>query len=1358
MHDRKPAAKETAEPSRQPNEQSAEPQGFSGGPGFAQSILALQRRHGNRFVQRMVEDGLKAGGDLEPGVESAIQRARGGGQALDAAVRAQMEPALGTDLGGVRVHTGAEADRLNRAVSARAFTTGRDVFFRNGEYNPGSSSGRELIAHELTHVVQQRGAPVQAKLTLGPVDDPAEREADQVARDVLQRSPVAHGPANVLRRKPAAGKARREWEPYYIKIPPGVRTLLQFLRYAEVEIFGRVIDLAWRTADAPREIHTPAKHVGKPILFKVKPEVLKTYGVQKPSPGAKAESDKAYKELGPAERETINAEVDQRYYASTQDEPGSKIGPGEKGKAAIWNSLRDEVLADRQKLAQLPQTVRELLGQSNLLLGHADVLAQIGDALSQLSADELQAFFIRAHDGLVITPADFPRLLSLARKLAALPPEARKDYLGRVDATTTSLADLERAIDRYVEFRKERERQFEEHEAAAQPLLGAEDLYTAYRGYEELRKNVGLARTLKSSARDKASAEESYQFLKDRLREREEKLLAALKHKGFDSIPAFEAALKSYRLAFRTQAVNLALDVLDRYEHMLFEERRKLEKGGAATIAQGIAASRAPQQFQEYRRQKDVQQAALLRMHPDDHYGSMEAAEDYIAARDAAAAAKKQGEAEVIRGSGNDPLIAERNVDLEKLAGLDAAGVHTYLSDLIAERSAKIQEARREFQENPDRVFKLQDLVDATRTLLGIDPSTIYGRSIQDYIDEEVRGLKLSDVALGILAIALTFLVPGGGWLAAAALVGQAGISTYQAYEAYKEYQEQQRDYELGFLSSEPSLFWVGLAIAAAALDIGVTASVLVKESAAGLKALKEPMLDFAGDSRKLPELLARIEAAQGLDLKFKAALAREAQASLAAKEAWKELLSQAGRLNSFLGGAFDPGLAKQFFRALYYSVKRGVNSITRLSADAKFLEIAGDITRMSGAERAQLETALGEVRQLVAAGQGKGMDERSLLGFVDRWAINRGKPGFQAKLAEEMKAWKPLTPEQKRALDALEAQKREVAALYEDKEVYLKRLDELRARKGKTREEIEEIRDLEEQILDLDPKALTRRDRFVPGTKKDDEWSLIKEAEKRLQDLEEAAAKVQLTLYDRLRAAAPSAAAKERALKGAVVDQVGPLKTRPTKLQADHIVSVREISDMDGFADLPWKDQKAIVDMRENLIAMDGAANAAKGDRTWRSWSRAERFYDRSTIEAMAKRESEVRALIQEEIRKRGLRQSGGGTARAAAGAAGGLRHGLVDTVRGVNVRRRISDPGELANVRPGNVLPGWEGAEEECLDAVSRSRDMRPGSMIVGEAEKLLGRKGDLLFSPSRPLAEQYAHDFDGLIRAVNSVADSY
>jgi hypothetical protein len=97
------------------------------------------------------------GGGMDA-IERSIEQARGGGHGMDHGTRGRMEGAFGADFSGVRIHTDARADGLSRALSARAFATGQDVFFRRGEYNPGTSSGRELLA--LTHVVQQSSGNV----------------------------------------------------------------------------------------------------------------------------------------------------------------------------------------------------------------------------------------------------------------------------------------------------------------------------------------------------------------------------------------------------------------------------------------------------------------------------------------------------------------------------------------------------------------------------------------------------------------------------------------------------------------------------------------------------------------------------------------------------------------------------------------------------------------------------------------------------------------------------------------------------------------------------------------------------------------------------------------------------------------------------------------------------------------------------------------------------------------------------------------------------------------------------------------------------------------------------------------------
>jgi Domain of unknown function (DUF4157) len=127
--------------------------------------------------------GIMPSGQVHPSVQSEISSTRGGGASLDSGVADRFGPSLG-DLSDVRVHTGATADALNTAVAARAFATGTDVYFAQGEYKPNTTDGDRLIAHELAHVVQQRGAPTSGPLTVSQPGDALEREADDVAGQI----------------------------------------------------------------------------------------------------------------------------------------------------------------------------------------------------------------------------------------------------------------------------------------------------------------------------------------------------------------------------------------------------------------------------------------------------------------------------------------------------------------------------------------------------------------------------------------------------------------------------------------------------------------------------------------------------------------------------------------------------------------------------------------------------------------------------------------------------------------------------------------------------------------------------------------------------------------------------------------------------------------------------------------------------------------------------------------------------------------------------------------------------------------------------------------------------------------------
>ena len=93
-------------------------------------------------------------------LDQSIQQARMRGENLDAKIRLPMEKAFGVDFREVKIHHDSQSDSLNKSLQAKAFTTGKDVFFRQGQFNYGNKSGQELIAHELTHVIQQQNQPM----------------------------------------------------------------------------------------------------------------------------------------------------------------------------------------------------------------------------------------------------------------------------------------------------------------------------------------------------------------------------------------------------------------------------------------------------------------------------------------------------------------------------------------------------------------------------------------------------------------------------------------------------------------------------------------------------------------------------------------------------------------------------------------------------------------------------------------------------------------------------------------------------------------------------------------------------------------------------------------------------------------------------------------------------------------------------------------------------------------------------------------------------------------------------------------------------------------------------------------------
>lgn len=196
--------------------------------------VELQRAFGNHALQRILAS--VAG---SPDVSSASP--------LDSRTRARMAARFGRDFPEVRVHTDADAAASAASVDAAAYTVGADIVFNTGMYSPDTLEGEALLAHELTHVIQQSGA---GRSTVSSVSDPAsaiEREADDAANSVVNQ-PFAVGAMTVTGRLGSSMLCRD--------------TLWQQAHQAVLAVWRGGLRIAYYARGARREAEQNASYVG----------------------------------------------------------------------------------------------------------------------------------------------------------------------------------------------------------------------------------------------------------------------------------------------------------------------------------------------------------------------------------------------------------------------------------------------------------------------------------------------------------------------------------------------------------------------------------------------------------------------------------------------------------------------------------------------------------------------------------------------------------------------------------------------------------------------------------------------------------------------------------------------------------------------------------------------------------------------------------------------------------------------------------------------------------------------------------------------------------------------------------------
>lgn len=330
------------------------------------------------------------------GLADQLTSTRGGGEAMPEGERSFFESRFGENFGDVQIHAGSDAAGMNAQLGSRAFTHQRDVYFGAGEYQPGSPDGRRLLAHELTHVVQQTRGGAQGN----------------VQRQEKDKDKGSPRPVGYTIRVPAkeVGKAQEFL----------VTTLAQAFGVSPARASTLIAKEGWHWQGGwagPSDADVKVGYVD--VVFeiaqyrqtqdKLKPAGDRDAGGRLQGAGAR---EAAMQRLPVGEQVPLNQEANRRFWARTGYKVGLPLGdsPEDRKQAKLWFEIRDEMLAERDKLAALPPEIKSVLG---------------GDG--------------------AILPKDYERALEVAGKLAKLDPKDRAMY--QLHGLTDGLDELDRKLD-----------------------------------------------------------------------------------------------------------------------------------------------------------------------------------------------------------------------------------------------------------------------------------------------------------------------------------------------------------------------------------------------------------------------------------------------------------------------------------------------------------------------------------------------------------------------------------------------------------------------------------------------------------------------------------------------------------------------------------------------------------------------------------------------------------------------------------------------------------------------------------------------------------------------------------------------
>lgn len=738
----------------------------------------------------------------------------------------------------------------------------------------GNRQGQRMLA-------QMKADPVTGEL-VSSADNSSEQsvslaEDTEASAAIVQlkmegRIIQEHAAQGLIQRQP---KDKKNWIP--VKIPVKQRMAQEEFKVAVMrQVFAAVREgLKWYNLE---DEYLPEK---SPYTIWVEPELLKAergraseerginVGEGGGTTGAKERAKTFH--AGPATdlKSALMKEIDRRYFEAVGAKTETKIKPGEKGKAELWRMIRDEVLFQHEYIANLPPNVK-------LLIKHSIT-------------------------GKVLTPSDYDQLFRIAKKIEAMPPRQATDYASKVTGTTTDLNQFEASLESYSAEMAERQKGTEAHRDTMTKLAGLGQVYEKYKTW--------VTHEIIAPGANQAEQAEL------------EKLLKA---HDFAGIPEFKQYIDKFLKGFETESAAITQDLLAKYDGRLYREGERYKNPQEVSALHGkLGGYRS--NLDVMKQSEDIMQAEYAKQHDErersqlpGHGGTTpEPTEAFKAARKKGEGAKEAAKGELRNLAAEHPIFqddealpAGRRIDKIALYTATETSLQGVLLGFIAQRKDAVKDARGELAGNSELIWKMDKMIPQFMLQQGIVDGSIHAQIIQDKMRED----RIKKIVIGILAaitaIALTVVSLGTATpaiVAAGAAAGAFGISAYMAYEDVKNYAQEKKLADAG-LVDDPSIIWVVVAIAGAALDAG-----------AAVKAIRAigPLaraVNTGGDLVTFNKAVRALEEVGEIDAK----IARAAERAAAAKKGYQEASSEL--VDAFRGkayGGLGPLADNDVYRAL---------------------------------------------------------------------------------------------------------------------------------------------------------------------------------------------------------------------------------------------------------------------------------------------------------------------------------------------------------------------------------------------------------------------------------------------------------